>query len=58
MKKVASKNEDWRKNIKEWKCICQMSLPFWGSKTDDGFIRCQECKRVWSFTGKLLEVFN
>lgn len=37
---------DWKSNYKEWKCECNMTLPYWGSLTEDGFIRCQECKRL------------
>lgn len=32
----------------EIKCECGMTLPFWATKMDDGNLRCQECKRVYT----------
>lgn len=37
----------------EWRCECNTQLPYFGTKTVDGFIRCQNCKRVYTTTGEL-----
>lgn len=37
---------------KEWNCICGMTMPRFATHTVDGYLRCQECKRVWDLSGK------
>lgn len=39
---------------KEWRCVCRLTLPRWGSKTADGYIRCQGCKLLWMLNGILM----
>lgn len=39
---------------KEWRCVCRITLPRCGTKTSDGYLRCQECKRVWTLEGVLV----
>ena len=35
-----------------WLCLCRLPLPRHGAETDDGYIRCVNCKRVWTKDGK------
>lgn len=38
-----------------WRCKCMLTLPNWGTKTVDGYLRCDGCKRVWTLDMRLIE---
>ena len=46
--------EALKENV-EWKCTCGFTLPRNAAKTDDGYLRCKNCKEVWTREAEALK---